>query len=164
MKTKITVLIGTLILFVLASTGFLFGHGFGQHGMRGSQGYGMGSGPSGMRGAKGLLGNEMYKARIEVLAEITGQDIDAVRKQLGTKSFYSIIEENDIDRTAFHALMTEKVKSLLQKAKNDGTITEEQADTMMNRMEARGDGDFPCDGKGSGRMRGQGRGPHGPMW
>jgi len=163
-KTKITVLIGTLILFMLASTGFLLAQGKGQPGMRGPQGYGMGYGPGGMGGAKHLLRNEMYNARIEALAEITGKDVDTIRTQLGSKSFYAIIQENDIDRSVFHEKMTVKVKALLQKAKSDGKITEDQADSMIQRMESRGEGDFPCKGKGPGRMQGQGRGPYGPMW
>jgi uncharacterized protein (DUF433 family) len=133
-------LVGVLVLGVAAlaqGPGTSFGRmgiaglqegGFGGHGFaRG--GFGGGAIPTG----------EGRQQMLEALAEELGlsdEDIEAALS--GSKTFFELMQEYDLDITEIHAAVETVRQSALQQAVEDGALTQEQADLMAERGFGRG--------------------------
>ncbi len=108
-----------------------------------------------------VLGSEMFEARIDVLAELTGQSKDDVKAKVQYKPMWAILDEYKVDYSEFQSKMHEKAGSIVKQAVVDDKITQEQADVMLKRME---DGPYSPragmrgQGRGFGKGRGAGRG------
>lgn len=111
---------------------------------KGGPGYSQ-SGPKGY-GPGHVLREEMYNARVEVLAELSELSQDDIKAKLEYKPMWAVIDEAKVDYPTFRKKMQEKAKSVLSQAVTDGKITQAQADFMQERME-------------NGRMGGRGKGP-----
>ena len=81
-----------------------------------------------------LLQNEMWSARIEALAAMTGKSTATIEKELQKDSFYLVLQNNNVSQEDFQAIMHGKVVALVQKAVEDGKITKEQGDAMFEQM------------------------------
>ena len=136
---KILVPLFVGISLLVSSAAFAYGCG-GKGGpgysQRGPKGYGPGH----------VLREEMYNARVEVLAELSELSQDEIKAKLEYKPMWAVIDEAKVDYQTFQKKMQEKAKSVLSQAVADGKITQAQADFMQERIE-------------NGRMGGRGRGP-----
>lgn len=75
----------------------------------------------------------MYNASIEVAAELSGQPVETIREKLKTKPLPSVLEDLDLDRQEFHTKMRDKMPQIIQQAAEQGKITQEQAQIMLER-------------------------------
>ncbi|MBU3915198.1 YckD family protein [bacterium] len=145
-----------LITLVVASIGFssmAIAHGWGRGYGGGQMGYNQ---QTGTAGPGRILGNEMYQARIDILAELTGQSGETIKAKLLNKPMWAVLDEYKVDFATFQSKMHEKVLLVVKKAAEEGKITQEQADLMTQRMS-----DGPGQGF-SGRGRGRGYGGNCP--
>ena len=125
------------------------GQGYSQN-HRGMMGYGqyhrgMGYGNSEFRygvGPGALLRDEMNEARVSVLAELSGKAVEDIQEQVKTKPFRMLLDEYQVNPEEFQAKMHAKVVLLVDQAAKAGKITEEQAKTMYERMNAMGQNSF----------------------
>ena len=119
-----------------------------------ARGWGNGPGRSQRGGGPGaFMGQEMYDARVSILAELAGQSEDTIKSKLEYKPTWAVIDEYKIDYKAFQAKMQEKRTAVVKQAVADGKITQAQADFMIERMnqapgQRKGGRGF---GKGAGR-------------
>ena len=117
-----------------------------------ARGWGKGPGMNKRGGGPGaFMGEEMYTARISILAELSGQSEDTIKSKLDYKPTWAVIDEYKIDYKAFQVKMQEKRTAVVKQAVADGKITQAQADFMNERMN---------QGPGKSR-RGRGNGPRG---
>ena len=135
---------------------------------------GYGPGMMGGRGGFGMMGQggpvngsygPMHESIVTTLAEainLTPEDLQA-RLDSG-ETMWQVAESQGYDLETFRSLMLEAHTAALQQAVEDGTITQEQADRMsqrMNRMGGGGFGNGSCNGTGPGGMGQRGFGMHG---
>ena len=113
-----------------------------------------------------LLRGDMFKARVEVLADLSGQSTSVVESKLQNKPPRVVMDELNVDYQTFQRKMHDRVGTLVTQAVSDGKITQTQADAINQR---RADGPrqgFTGKGRrgrgragfGMGRGRGNGRG------
>ena len=104
-----------------------------------------------------VLRDEMFSARVDVLAEMTGEDKEEIKAKVQQKPMWAIMDEYKVDYSDFQKKMHEKAKSVVNQAVTDGKLTQEQADAMLERMEEGPRG--PMNGKrGFGKKGGRGFG------
>ncbi len=103
-----------------------------------------------------IMAEEMYNARVEVLSELTGQSQETIKGKLEYKPVWSVLDEYKVDYTTFRSKMTEKRNTVIQKAVEDGRITQEQADFM--KQNSNQGQRYGRSGYGRGRGFGQGFG------
>ena len=119
-----------------------------------ARGWGRGPGVNQKGAGPGaFMGEEMYNARVSILAELAGQSEDTIKSKLDYKPTWAVIDEYKVDYKAFQAKMQEKRTAVVKQAVADGKITQAQADFMIERMnqapgQRRGGRGF---GKGGGR-------------
>jgi len=73
----------------------------------------------------------------EVLAAITGQTVESITEAMQTQDMREIIESYEIDRETFETAMDEKAVAFIAKAVENGSITQAQADSIIQMMEER---------------------------
>lgn len=112
-----------------------------------------------------LLRDEMYKSRIETLAELSGESEEAIQSKLAQKPMRALMDEYKVDFNTFQTKMHDKVGELVTKAVADGKITQEQADVISQRRSQGIQGNAGNQGMrgqnqdfGNGRGRGMGQG------
>jgi len=114
---------------------------------------------------KGVTHQQLYELRqterLAWQAEILGITVDELRQQLEGKTFAQLLDEKGISHTQFQTLRRERMqaeaKEHLQQLVDDGTITQEQMQMRLDRMQER-------DGNGmGGRGLGAGMGMHGSL-
>lgn len=104
---------------------------------------------------------------LTVAAEFTGLTQEQLLAELqGGKTIPVLLEENGVDLTTFHQAVAEARQQAVEEAVTAGTITPEQAQVMLQRMEQQqADGQYgpwgPRAGAGTGDC--DGTGPHGPQ-
>jgi hypothetical protein len=163
---KIFVLGLVLIAAIALTTGIAFAQTPTQ------QGYGgYGSGMMGGRGAHGMMGfggpvdgsyGPMHEFILTTFAEAFGLTPEALQIRLDAgETMWQVAESQGYDLEAFRSLMLEARADALQQAVEDGTITQEQADWMSQRMGSRGYGNGACDGTGPKGAGVRGGGMHG---
>lgn len=151
MKTS-TKTIALVLGFGLITSTAVMAKGYGNGQARGINGSGMGQ-----RGAaiSQEMRSDMYQARYEVLAELSGKSVDTIKEESTNKPFYSLMNDYKVDRVAFQKAMHEKAKISIEKEVKAGNLTQDQADRMLQRMQY-------AEQRGQQKMRGQGRrGMHG---
>jgi len=100
-----------------------------------ARGWGRGAGMNQRSGGSGpFMGEEMFNARISILAELSGQSEDTIKSKLEYKPTWAVIDEYKIDYKVFRTKMQEKRTAVVKQAVADGKITQAQADFMIERM------------------------------
>ena len=135
---------------LLAST-VVFGQGWGGNANRGPRF----AQQQGFPGPGYVLRTEMYNARIEVLAQLSGLSQDEIKAKLEYKPLWAVLDETKVDFPTYQSKMHDKVTAVVKQAVADGKLTKDQGDFMLERME-----DGPAQGTGP-RGYGMGYG-HGP--
>ena len=143
MKALKGIVVLVVVGLLIATSGIVMARGWG----KGPGKFQRGGGPG------AFMGEEMYNARISILAELAGQSEDTIKAKLDYKPTWAVIDEYKIDFKVFHTKMQEKRSVVIKQAVADGKITQAQADFMIERMnqapgQRRGGRGF---GKGSGR-------------
>ena len=123
------------------------GYGYGMMGGRG--GYG------GMRG--GLISGEEgpnHEYMLEAFAEAVGLSPEEIETRLASgETMRQIVEAEGVSIEEFSEIMSSVRSNVIENALADGTLTQEQADFMADRMLQRGAGGF---GPGFGDCMGDG--------
>lgn len=183
---KRTVLIGLTALLILAFVGV--GVVYAQSTTPATPGEGSGTlPPSWSRGGSGGRGGfggmmrgydqdgetgPMHTAMLGAMAEAFGLQPDELEARLEAgESMYDVAESLGISAEDFQSMMVSARTAAIQQAVQDGWLTQEMADWMLERMGANaaagfGFGNGHCgnfDGQTSGGRRG-GRGMGGGMW
>jgi hypothetical protein len=116
---------------------------------------------SGMMGGRGLMRDYVEKALSDKLG-IAEADIESALDS--GKTMYQIALDNGITETDIPAFLTEVHTAAFEKAVENGIITREQADFMLQRMAGRGYGTGNCPMQnGQGGQYGGGNGYRGGM-
>lgn len=108
---------------------------------------------------------------LAVAAELTGLTEEQLLAELeGGTTIPALLEEKGIDLSVFHQAVAEARQAAVEEAVAAGTITQEQAQRMLQRMQERqaaGEQGPHGPQAGAQQMRGNGTcdgtGPHGPM-
>ena len=145
---KKTILIVALVVLALGALGV--GVAFAQDGNPPL-------GPGMMGGGFG----PMHTYVVTAFAEKSGLSVDEVNSQLASgKTMYQIALDNGIAENEIASFLTEVHTAAFDKAVADGVLTREQADFMLQRMQANGfnNGNCPMHSGQNGQL-GQGYGP-----
>ncbi len=133
MKTKHTIIISCIVAAALILPGLALAGG---HGKGGRQGYGYKQRPKG--GDLMLLAKyQQQNLKAEVLSEMTGQPVDTIRAMINDQRMRSVMDELNVDRQAFRDLMDAKVSERVNQAAANGSITPEQKNKILAKMEIR---------------------------
>jgi len=81
----------------------------------------------------------------EVLSGITGKPAETIGEELKTQRHRDIIEKYNVDHETFRIAMDAKTVVLIQEALEDGRITQEQADDILDKMNNRPERPDPDD-------------------
>ena len=73
----------------------------------------------------------------QVLSEMTGQSVEAIQAKCKDQRMRTVMQELNIDRQAFHTAMQAKVRERIKQAAVDGTITPEQENDILTKMDNR---------------------------
>jgi hypothetical protein len=129
------------------------GYGYGMMGGRGGFG--------GMRGA--WMGDEhgpYHELMVATFAEELGLSVDLIQSRLESgESMWQIAEAEGYSAEEFTDMMLLAHEAKLNQAVDDGTLTQEQADAMGSRWQARGFGSGYGGCAGNGAQVGFHRGP-----
>ena len=82
-----------------------------------------------------LAGFQQKNLRVQVLSEMTGQSVEAIRLKLKDQHMRSMMQELNIDRQAFRDAMQTKERERIKQAVTDGSITSEQEKEILAKME-----------------------------
>jgi len=152
MKSFKNIFVSTLLILGLISGSLAFAKGMGNKGGKSWQqnqnqrAYGPGF----------LLRQEMFQARVDVLAELAGSSADEISSKLEYKPMWAVLDEFKVDFKTFQTKMHEKAIEVVNKAAESGKITAEQKDVMLNQMK-NGPQQKAMRGRGFGRSsRGKG--------
>lgn len=148
-KIVVAMFVGISLLVSSAALAYGWGGGKGPGYSQNKQaGYGPGR----------VLREEMYTARVEVLAELSDLSQEDIKAKLQYKPMWAVLDEAKVDFATFQKKMHEKAKSVVSQAVADGKITKVQGDYMLERMEI-----GPMGPRGKGRRMGYGAG-NGRNW
>jgi len=95
----------------------------------------------GMMGPGRLFRDEMQNARIDVLAELSGQTVEQIEQDTKSYSMRALLQKYDINFDRLESSMHAKVVLIVKNAADDGRITQNEANEIFTHM---------------------GTGPHGP--
>ena len=95
-----------------------------------------------------------YSSPIDVLSGLTGSSVEDIYEQRGDKTLGAIAQEKGV-YDEFKSGMIESKKAILEQRVKDGVLTQEQADVILERMEANM---ANCDGTGAMMGNGIGKG------
>ncbi len=166
MKRFKNIIITAIVASTIGFSGLAVAQGWGGMNRGGNMGYNQ---QQRFAGPGMLLRDDMYKSRVEVLAELSGQSQETIQSKLKQKPMWAVIDEYKVDFKAFQTKMHDKVGELVSQAVSDGKITREQADSINQRRSQglesnsmgrgnRGQGRNSGKGRGRGMGRGQGNG------
>ena len=74
---------------------------------------------------------------LQVLSELTGQPVEAIELKLKDQRMRSVMQAFNIDRQAFRDALLANERALIKKAVDDGSITPEQENKILTKMENR---------------------------
>ena len=87
------------------------------------------------KGPLGLLMKcQADNVHAEVLAQITGQSAEALREAMKETHMGKLLETCEVDRETFRTAMDAKATELVQKAADEGRITQEQAADILDKI------------------------------
>lgn len=157
MKRFKTIAITLLVSLAVLFSSVAIAQGWGNKG----RGPGYNQQRQGFPGPGRVLWEEMYTARVEVLAELSGLSQDEIQSKLAYKPVWAVLDETKVDVDTFRSKMHEKAKSVVTQAVADGKLTKDQGDYMLQRMENGPGYGMGPRGRGRGYGPGYGRGPCG---
>ena len=82
-----------------------------------------------------LAGYQQKNLRVQVLSELTGQSVEAIQLKLKDQPMRSVMQNLNIDRQAFRDAMQTKERERIKQAVADGSITPEQENEILAKME-----------------------------
>lgn len=88
----------------------------------------------GMAGPGRLFREEMQQARIQVLAELSGQSVGQIEKDIEAYSMRALLQKYNINFEKMQTLMHAKVAQIVQKAAEEGRITADEAAAINSHM------------------------------
>ena len=91
----------------------------------------------------------------DIAAQLTGKTVTEMNQERADGKTYGTIAKEAGKLEEFKNQMLEQKKTLLNKRVSEGTMTQEQADTILSRIN---NNQANCDGSASGRMGGSGAG------
>lgn len=147
MKSFKNIFLAVLLILGLVSGSIVLAQGWGTRSGGGKrwqqsqQGFGPGM----------ILRQEMFQSRINVLAELSGSTVDEISSKLEYKPMWAVFDEYKVDFKLFQSKMHEKALEIVKKAAENGKLTSEQKDFMLDRMQ---------NGPQQNAMRGGGFGKH----
>jgi uncharacterized protein (DUF433 family) len=95
-------------------------------------------GPKGPDGGFGLVDRDAMHAKLAEVLGLTVDELDAARAE--GESIASLAEANGVDLEDLQAAMAEARAEAIAQAVKDGTITQEQADQILERQATKGPG------------------------
>jgi hypothetical protein len=133
MKKIQTIIVASVLVMGMVLSGPVFADRQGKGGQRG---FGVNQRHKG--GGLMLLAKYQQKnLMIEVLSEMTGQTTEAISTKFKEQRPRTVMQDLNIDRQAFRTAMHAKVSERVKKAVADGTITSEQEQDILEKMENR---------------------------
>lgn len=151
---KVFVALITSAALLVSSLAIAQGYG----GMR-RQGPGFAGQQQGFQGPGRVLWQEMYEARVQVLADLSGLSSEEIKDKLNYKPMWAVLDETKVDYKTFQTKMHEKAQEVVKKAVADGNLTKVQGDYMLERMANGPQQGMGFGNKGFGKKgRGFGRG------
>jgi hypothetical protein len=126
-----------IIVCVVAISIFVSGTAFADSQRRG---HGKSFGYKRHANSSGLLLLARYQQKnlmLLTLAEMTGQSAEAIKLKLEDQGRRSLMQELNVDRQAFYEAMQAKIKTRINQAVGEGTITPEQEKEILAKMETR---------------------------
>ena len=88
-------------------------------------------------GLQMLAAYQQKNLGLQVLSEMTGQPVEAIELKLKDQRMHSVMQEFNIDRQAFRDALQAKERALIKQAVADGSITAEQENKILAKMENR---------------------------
>jgi len=82
-----------------------------------------------------LAAYQQKNLRFKVLSELTDQPVEALQLKLKDQRLRSVMQELNIDRQAFRDAMQAKERARIKQAVADGSITPEQKEEILAKME-----------------------------
>ena len=82
-----------------------------------------------------LAAYQQKNLRFKVLSELTDQPVEALQLKLKGQRLRSVMQELNIDRQAFRDAMQAKERERIKQAVADGSITPEQENKILTKME-----------------------------
>jgi hypothetical protein len=133
MKTK-----HTLILSCVLAVGIIFsGLALAENPAKGARpGFGFKRHQSG-GGLVMLAKYQQKNLMVQVLSEMTGQPVKDIEAKFKEQRMRFVIEELGIDRDAFRSAMQAKISQRIKSAVADGSITKEQEQELLEKIENR---------------------------
>ena len=101
----------------------------------GKRGYGM-LGP-GMRGPGGFMFIEMQQMMSESIAELSGKSVDEISADLKTHPMRALLMKYEINLDKLHETMKPRVEAFINKAAEEGRITQHEKEFMLNHPRMR---------------------------
>ena len=127
------IFIASILVMGLVFSGLALAGGPGKGDRRG-----FGFKPRHSGGGLMLLANYQQKNLVvRVLSEMSGQSTEAISTKLKEQRMRTVMQELNIDRQTFHNAMQTAVKERIKQAVAGGTITAEQENEILSRMENR---------------------------
>ena len=84
-----------------------------------------------------LAAYQQKNLRLQVLSQMTGETVEALQLKLKDQRLRSVLQEFNIDRQAFRDALQAKEKAQIKQAVADGSITAEQENKILTKMENR---------------------------
>ena len=88
-------------------------------------------------GLQMLAAYQQKNLRLQVLSEMTGQPAEAIELRLKNQRMRGVMQELNIDRQAFRDALQAKEKARIKQAVADRSITPEQENKILTKMENR---------------------------
>ena len=133
MKTKHTIILSCVLV-----VGIIFsGLALAENPAKGArQGFGFKRHHSG-GGLVMLAKYQQKNLMVQVLSEMTGQPVKTIEAKFKEQRMRSVIEELGIDHEAFRTAMHAKINQRIKSAVADGSITKEQEQELLEKIENR---------------------------
>ncbi len=133
MKKIQTIIVSSVLVMGLVLSGPAFADSQGKGGRRS---FGVNQRHKG-GGLMLLAKYEQMNLMVDVLSEMTGQKPETIRTKLNQERMRIVMEELNIDRQKFRAEMQVEVRKRVEKAAAEGSITPEQKNEILTKMENR---------------------------
>ncbi|RJE49171.1 MULTISPECIES: DUF2680 domain-containing protein [unclassified Dehalobacter] len=108
----------------------------------------------GVLGISGIVYAADLKTPADIAATVTGQTLDQVTQERAEGKTYGTIAQEAGKLNEFKTQMLEQKKTVLEQRVKDGTLTQQQADQILTRIQ---NNQALCDGTGNAGI-GQGTG------
>jgi predicted Zn-dependent protease len=82
-----------------------------------------------------LAGYQQKNLKVQVLSDMTEQSVEAIQLKLKDQPMRSVMQNLNIDRQAFRDAMQTKERERIKQAVADGSITPEQENEILAKME-----------------------------